>query len=33
MWAIIPAYIKAVVKKKFKQVNNIEAQANTNTKN
>jgi hypothetical protein len=29
----MPAYIKAAVKKKSKQVNNIEAQANTNTKN
>jgi hypothetical protein len=27
------AYIKAAVKKEFKQVNNIKAQANTNTKN
>jgi hypothetical protein len=29
----MPAYIKAAVKKKSKQVNNIEAQANINTKN
>jgi hypothetical protein len=29
----MPAYIKAAVKKKFKQVNNIEAQANINIKN
>jgi hypothetical protein len=29
----MPAYIKAAVKKEFKQVNNIKAQANTNTKN
>jgi hypothetical protein len=29
----MPAYIKAAVKKKSKQVNNIKAQANTNAKN
>jgi hypothetical protein len=29
----MPAHIKAAVKKEFKQVNNVEAQANTNTKN
>jgi hypothetical protein len=29
----MPAYIKAAMKKKSKQVNNIKAQANTNTKN
>jgi hypothetical protein len=29
----MPAYIKAAVKKESKQVNNIKAQANTNTKN
>jgi hypothetical protein len=29
----MPAYIKAAVKKKSKQVNNVKAQANTNTKN
>jgi hypothetical protein len=29
----MPAYIKAAVKKKSKQVNNIKAQANTDTKN
>jgi hypothetical protein len=27
------AYIKAVIKKESKQVNNVKAQANTNTKN
>jgi hypothetical protein len=27
------AYIKAAIKKESKQVNNIKAQANTNTKN
>jgi hypothetical protein len=29
----MPAYIKAVIEKESKQVNNIKAQANTNTKN
>jgi hypothetical protein len=29
----MPAHIKAAVEKESKQVNNIEAQANTNTKN
>jgi hypothetical protein len=29
----MPAYIKAAVKKEFKQVNNIKAQANTDAKN
>jgi hypothetical protein len=29
----MPAHIKAAVKKESKQVNNIEAQANTDTKN
>jgi hypothetical protein len=29
----MPVYIKAAIKKEFKQVNNIKAQANTNTKN
>jgi hypothetical protein len=29
----MPAYIKAAIKKDFKQVNNIKVQANTNTKN
>jgi hypothetical protein len=29
----MPAYIKAAIKKEFKQLNNIKAQANTNTKN
>jgi hypothetical protein len=29
----MPAYIKAAIKKESKQVNNIKAQANTNTKN
>jgi hypothetical protein len=29
----MPAYIKAAVEKESKQVNNIKAQANTNTKN
>jgi hypothetical protein len=29
----MPAHIKAAVKKKFKQVNNIKAQANINIKN
>jgi hypothetical protein len=29
----MPAHIKAAIKKESKQVNNIEAQANTNTKN
>jgi hypothetical protein len=29
----MPAHIKAAVKKESKQVNNIKAQANTNTKN
>jgi hypothetical protein len=29
----MPAYIKAAIKKKSKQVNNIKAQANTDTKN
>jgi hypothetical protein len=29
----MPAYIKTAIKKKSKQVNNIKAQANTNTKN
>jgi hypothetical protein len=29
----MPAYIKAAVKKKSKQVNNIEAQADTDAKN
>jgi hypothetical protein len=29
----MPAYIKAAIKKEFKQVNNVKAQANTNIKN
>jgi hypothetical protein len=29
----MPAYIKVAIKKESKQVNNIKAQANTNTKN
>jgi hypothetical protein len=29
----MPAYIKAAVEKESKQVNNVEAQANTNAKN
>jgi hypothetical protein len=29
----MPAYIKAAIKKKSKQVNNIKAQANTDAKN
>jgi hypothetical protein len=29
----MPAHIKAAVEKESKQVNNVEAQANTNTKN
>jgi hypothetical protein len=29
----MPAYIKTVIKKESKQVNNIKAQANINTKN
>jgi hypothetical protein len=29
----MPAHIKAAVEKEFKQVNNIKAQANINTKN
>jgi hypothetical protein len=29
----MPAHIKAAVKKEFKQVNNVKAQANTNAKN
>jgi hypothetical protein len=29
----MPAYIKTAVEKESKQVNNIEAQANTDTKN
>jgi hypothetical protein len=29
----MPAHIKAAIKKESKQVNNIKAQANTNTKN
>jgi hypothetical protein len=29
----MPAHIKAAIKKESKQLNNIKAQANTNTKN